>query len=258
MTNRRSAGTTAFTLIELMMVVAVIAILAAILVPVIGNARLSTQIAYSSTSLRQLVVANFAHAADNRGALAMATNEENDKRWSAAQVNGEWDRSRGYLSPYLDKNEQAAYCPILAGLSNLDNPSFELNTGGFGYNSAYLGGVEGKFTGRPSAKIHSIRNPSRTLMFATSAYARAEGIQEYPFVEPPFRDFGSVSSQRPSPTLHFRARGRAIVAWADGHVSLEAPKERPHGHNPHSGDSEAKALGWIGPDDNNGYWNPAN
>lgn len=248
----------AFTLVELLTVVAILGVLAAIFIPVLGEMRLSARIAYSSTMLRQLAVANFTHAADNNGALALATNEENTKRWSAELVEGEWDRTRGYLSPYLDESEQAAYCPILAGMLELDHPSFELHTGGFGYNGAYLGGVEGHFLGRPSAKIHRIRTPGKTLMFATTAYARADGLQEYPFVEPPFWDFGYISGQRPSPSLHFRARGKAIVAWADGHVSLESPRKRPHGANPHGGDSESAALGWIGPDENNGYWNPAN
>lgn len=248
----------AFTLVELLTVVAVLGVLAAILLPVLADARLSAQITYSSSALRQLVAANFAYAADHDGSLAFAANEENSKRWSAELLSGKWDRSRGYLSPYLDQHEQAAYCPILAGMLQLNHPSFELNTGGFGYNSAYLGGIEGEYLGRPSAKLHSIRTPGKTIMFATTAYARAGGIQEYPFVEPPFWDFGYVSGQRPSPTLHFRARGQAIVGWADGHVSLEPPETRPHGTNPHGGDSATEELGWIGPDENNGYWNPAN
>src|SRR5690625_2821343 len=153
MTSNRK--TCAFTLLELMTVVAILGILTAILLPILADARLSARIAYSSTALRQLVVANFAHAADNDGALALATNEANNKRWSAALVDGEWDRSRGYLSPYLNEHEQAAYCPILAGLLELDHPSFELNTGGFGYYSSYLGGIEGIYMSRPSATLHA-------------------------------------------------------------------------------------------------------
>ena len=61
-------------------------------------------------------------------------------------------------------------------------------------------------------------------MFATTAYARAGGIQEYPFAEPPFWDFGDgPTGSRPSPTVHFRFDGRAIVGWCDGHVSFVEP-----------------------------------
>lgn len=95
-------------------------------------------------------------------------------------------------------------------------------------------------------------------MFATTAYARTSGLQEYPYCEPPFWDFGSgPSGERPSPSVHFRANGKALVAWCDGHVSAETNnKDSAHGENPHGGNSHDFPLGWFGPEENNGWWNP--
>jgi len=94
-------------------------------------------------------------------------------------------------------------------------------------------------------------------MFATSGYANGKDIQEYPFCEPPFWDFGEGPTEwRPSPSVHFRFSNKALVAWADGRVTAESCDPREVGFNPHGGDAEAQKLGWFGPDEENGYWNP--
>ncbi len=62
---------------------------------------------------------------------------------------------------------------------------------------------------------------------------------EYSFAEPPQFAGGGT----PWPTIHFRHRGRANVAWADGHVSSETLERTDCRSADH-------ALGWFGPDDN--------
>jgi prepilin-type N-terminal cleavage/methylation domain-containing protein/prepilin-type processing-associated H-X9-DG protein len=59
----------AFTLIELLTVIAIIGILAAILIPVVGRARESARGARCISNLRQVGVAIYAYADDNRGSL---------------------------------------------------------------------------------------------------------------------------------------------------------------------------------------------
>ena len=261
--NRQS--TSAFTLVELLVVLAICGILAGIIIPAVSGVRTSAAIAQSSSNLRQLATANLNYAAANKGRFAYSSNWRNNKRWCAEQVNGVWDRSRGYLSPYLDKNEQAAYCPLLEDLLPEDGDrSFELGTGGYGYNDVYIGGREAPANRpqmeEPSARIAEIFEPSRTVMFTTTAYATGDTIQEYPFSHSPYWVVnGRVTGSKPSPTVHFRARGKALVAWADGHVSQEEPNEKlSPGINPHGGDATAQSLGWFGPGENNGYWNPQN
>ena len=57
------------------------------------------------------------------------------------------------------------------------------------------------------------------------------------------------------PSVHFRAGGKAIVGWCDGHVSLEPPQS--YGEtNYYGGDNKKDKVGWFGPEEDNGFWNP--
>ncbi|MBC8125638.1 MAG: hypothetical protein H8M99_00615, partial [Gloeobacteraceae cyanobacterium ES-bin-144] len=85
----------------------------------------------------------------------------------------------------------------------------------------------------------------------------SSGVQEYAYSEPPFVASDSESTGPPlRPSVHFRANGKALVAWCDGHVTSESKTSGASGHNLHGGDDEAADLGWFGPSERNGYWNP--
>lgn len=252
----------AFTLIELLVVIAVIAILAALTFPSLRAAKENGLIARSTSNLRQLATANFSYVADH-GTFVPAADSSNNRRWCAQRLSdGTFDARKGFLSPYLGNEQRATPCPLLTQVTGGDQ-SFEEGSGGYGYNSSYIGGRPGIGRGHYDAngvvvaeRPINVTHPARTIMFATTALARADGVQEYPFCEPPFWDFGDgPSGVRPSPSLHFRARGRALVAWCDGHVSAERKEDRPAGSNPYRGEAGAHHLGWLGPDENNGYWN---
>ena len=233
-------------------VVAIIGILAAILLPVVNAVRQQARIAQSSSNLRQLAVANITYEAEN-GHYVQATNERGDVRWHGTRNgSGSWDPAQGRLAPYLQDDGKVRRCPLLDQWS-LTSDSFEKGSGGYGYNSSYIGGRPGDFS-QPARNAH-IRH-TRTIMFATTALAKADGIQEYPFAEPPFWDFGGgATSHQPDASVHFRANGKALIAWMDGSVTREKPGE--FGTNLiYGGDPEEEKLGWFGPTENNGYWNP--
>jgi prepilin-type N-terminal cleavage/methylation domain-containing protein/prepilin-type processing-associated H-X9-DG protein len=252
-----------FTLIELLTVVAVIAILIGLTVPVVTHVKQSGWATRSSSNLRQLAVANMAYLSDH-GCYAPADDRWNLKRWhgSRSGTNEPFDPASGYLADYLGNSRRVTPCPLFtAMLSKAGEDTFEAGTGGYGYNASYVGGTPGwawnADGSRVSATPARVPRLASTVMFATTAYARSEGIQEYPYAEPPFWDFGEGPTfWRPSPSVHFRFRGKAIVAWCDGHVSMETREERDVGYNPHGGDPADHGLGWFGPDEENGYWNP--
>lgn len=251
-----------FTLIELLVVMTIIAVLMLAGYSAAQKAMAAGRIARSSQNLGQLAAASLLYVADN-GTFAPADDRWNRKRWHGARTSTStpFDPADGFLAPYLGSARQVTPCPILANMLD-SKSSFEQGTGGYGYNAQYIGGKPGggydKTTGqRIPERIARVQHLSRTVMFATTAYAKADGLQEYPYCEPPFWDFGDgPNGSRPTPTVHFRANGKALVAWCDGHVSAESKNEASAGYNPHGGDPEKFSLGWFGPEGENGYWNP--
>ncbi len=259
--HRPARGTHGFTLVELMVVVLVVALLAAISVSLGRSMLVRAHISKSTGNLRQLATANLNYASDH-GRFCPADDRRNLVRWHGARTSssGRFDPERGLLSPYLGRSRRVTDCPLF----HPGEGGFDDGSGGYGYNSTYIGGIPGggydADTGlRVSQRPANVANPSRTVMFATTAYATAGGLREYAFCEPPFWDFGGgPSGHRPSPSTHFRANGRALVAAVDGSVTAVEPNTAQHGYNPHGGDSRDAGLGWFGPEANNGRWNPEN
>jgi len=250
------APASAFSLLELLVTLAGIALVAGVTLPALQAARNSGAAARSAGQLRQLVTANFAYAADH-GTFAPAMDRANQNRWHGkrtGRAGGSFDPTQGYLSPYLGQSRTITLCPLLPAHA-LKGGSFEQGSGGYGYNATYIGGTPGE-SFQPARPVH-LQNLSTTLMFATTALARSSGLQEYPFAEP---YFAPTAEGRPSfslqPSLHFRANGRALVAWCDGRVTAERPA-RLGGPNYYGGDNRKQLVGWIGPEQENGFWNPA-
>lgn len=251
----------AFTLVELFVVMAIIAILAALLMPALRTAKVNGFAARSANNLRQLVAANIMYAAE-KGCYVPADEKRNNRRWHGARISASagFDPAKGFLAEYLGKSRAVTPDPLFTEMLK-GKESFEEGTGGYGYNAAYVGGTPALMWNRDGTRVSAtpaqIERPVTTMMFATTAYAREEGIQEYPYAEPPFWDFGNGPADfRPSPTVHFRYNGQAVVGWCDGHVSMEPRILRREGDNPHSGEAHMHNLGWFGPDDDNGCWNP--
>jgi prepilin-type N-terminal cleavage/methylation domain-containing protein/prepilin-type processing-associated H-X9-DG protein len=244
-----------FSLPELLVAVVAITLLAGLTLPALQAARQSAAAGRSAGQLRQLVTANLAYAADH-GTFAPSMDRANVNRWHGKRVGrggSTFDPTQGYLSPYFGQSRSITLCPLLPAPA-LKGASFEQGSGGYGYNGAYIGGTPGEsfLPARPA----SIQRPSSTLMFATTAFARTDGLQEYPFAEP---YFAPAANGRPTfslqPSLHFRANGHALVAWCDGHVTAEKPS-RLGGPNYYGGNNLEQKIGWIGPEEENGYWNP--
>ncbi len=254
----------AFTLIELLTVIAIVGVLAGILIPVLGAVRLSARQAVSTSNLRQLATATLTYISEQKGLFPPAMSYDNNTRWHGARASNSapFDPAKGWLGPYLGRDGRVKVCPAWAALDLApDADSFETGAGGYGYNMTYLGGpIPDTRTGpyRP-ARLASLPQPSRTVMFTTTALARSSGLQEYPFAEPPkwMNPGGSLEGEN-QPSVHFRFGGKALVAWCDGRVSAETPNPAAWpGPNYYGGDNRKSAIGWFGPVEANGYWNPS-
>jgi prepilin-type N-terminal cleavage/methylation domain-containing protein len=241
-----------FTLVELLISILILVVLIIIGYHGMSVARDGANQAVSTGNLRALVMANFLYESDH-GTYAPATDARNRTRWHGGRNNGSeaFDPSKGYLSPYLGESRRVGVCPQFKRF--LTKGSFEEGSGGYGYNAIYIGGTprDPLKPNRPA----QVPNPARTLMFATTALAKADGVQEYPFADPRYWvDPNGNLRGKLQPTVHFRFRGKALIAWCDGHISTERPEESDT--NYYGGDNKRWSIGFFGPAEENGYWNP--
>jgi prepilin-type processing-associated H-X9-DG protein len=244
-----------FTLLELLVIVAILAILAGLLFAVLRKGRDQAHAAECVSNLRTLAGANLRYAAENGGQFCWAMDSANRRRWHGERnrTKDKFDPTRGPLAPYLGRDAKVKNCPALAVILK-GKQSFEEGAGGYGYNAIYIGGT-------PANKweaevIGNVERPERTIMFADTAMARKDGVQEYPFAEPWQHVLpNGKPAGKLDPSIHFRHNGCAHIAWCDGHVSAERPSELGE-VGTYGGNNRKLKIGWIGPKEENGYWNP--
>ncbi len=262
----------AFTLVELLVVIGIIAVLMAILLPALAGAREAAKATVCASNLRQLVTASLNYATENDGYWPPAHFDfilQNRHRWHGTRPTdtAPFEPVGGSLDRYLTAGESRGVrrCPSFepTGLG------FEASAGGYGYNAAYLGSSDAdppyspaqlagltvaqqdELVGNVPAKVSQVAHPTEKIAFTDAAIATGEGIIEYSFAEPP-RSADGAGGYPSSPSIHFRHGGavpRANVAWADGHASSEA-FEWTTPTNVYGQPNAPARLGWFGPHDN--------
>jgi prepilin-type processing-associated H-X9-DG protein/prepilin-type N-terminal cleavage/methylation domain-containing protein len=247
----------AFTLLELLLAIAIISVIASLLMSAVSSARNGRDSMQCMNNLRQLVSANMSYAVENDGRFCPAQAQDNMVRWHGerSSLTAQFDATLGTLSPYLGKEQRVKMCPAFYSFIK-GSKSFEDGTGGYGYNAIYVGGTPAnRWQGE---LISNISNAPRTVMFTDSALSKPEGVQEYAYCEPWewVTPTGKLAGAL-SPSVHFRHSGKANVGWCDGHVSQEVPS-RLGAKNYYGGDDKENKIGWFGPSEDNGYWNPLN
>jgi prepilin-type N-terminal cleavage/methylation domain-containing protein/prepilin-type processing-associated H-X9-DG protein len=264
-----------FTLVEVLVTIAVIAVLMGVLAPGVAGARGRGMQAVGQSNLRQLQLANalYANTNDDRFAPAAvdihppptARAKENTHRWFGTRDNpsGVFARQDGPLIEYLDGESVSVGVrrdPAFSGtLEDLERSGagFEHGCGGYGYNAAFVGsqrerdkwgkwqlmrrakGIVGDDAGSRRSRF---RSPSNTVGFADTALA-TDRLIEYSFVEPAW--WPNIPGYRPDPSIHFRHAGQANVVWLDGHASAEtrsATQDSPV----YPAKSSQLNLGWFG------------
>ncbi len=281
---RRSAAATrlgcpAFTLVELLVVVAVTAALVGMLAPALMGARESARTVVCASNARQIQLANDVYADDHLGRYApgAAKHLENRQRWHGARENSAaaFSAEGGPLTEYLSGAGSSAAvreCPSFAlALEGLaaSGAGFERSAGGYGYNNAFVGveraqtapgvwelrtNAQGLPADDDGAQRARFAQPVRTIGFADAALAndRARGgggVIEYSFIEP--RWWPNWPGARPDPSTHFRHEGDAAnVAWLDGHVSAER-MALTWSSGVYAAEAGRVGVGWFGEADDN-------
>jgi len=223
----RGQSAPGFTLVELLVVVAIVGMLIALLVPaVIGALDLANQTACAS-NLRQLGHAMQLYLKDHDGEFFRLRQTEADGvLWyfgfeaSSSPALGEGnrilDRTRGKLYPYLQTSEAVEVCPAVP-FSGPYKPKYQ------GANWSY--GINYNLSSHNSSGNYGWIRPAdatRTAIFADAAQVntiQAPASPTHPMVE----DWYYVQSG--ARYVQFRHLGRANVLFADWHVEAVGPAE---------------------------------
>ena len=261
--RRRSGG---FTLVELMVVIAIISVLVGLLLPAVQSTRESARGTTCAGNLRQLALALNGYVAA-RGGLLMPLKVDDAERiagtiadpdqnpypgksryWfaevdeSQSEPTAKVDFARGTLSPFMEGNVAAYQCPGF-GPDSVDVLKFGTMATGYDYNVSLGPGSDYDWDNYPTVTlkpfiqhpIGRVRETGRTIAFAESAIVY--------FLSPyPFRDNlgGLLLPSTSDPSVHFRHAGeRANVAFVDGHVESYQRKFR---RGPYSEDGQVTLM----------------
>ena len=212
----------AFTIIELLLVIAIIAILASLLLPALQGGKTSAQRIKCVSNLHQFAIATHLYWDDNSGNCfrygGWPTNSGQLYWFGWIGVGAEGDRpfdpSQGFLFPYL-RGRGLDMCPSF----NYALAQYKLKatgaTYGYGYNRFLFSPEKG-----PPLNIASLRSPASIALYADAAQVntfQAPASPDNPMIE----EWYYVDDSTNQPNGHFRHSQRANVSFCDGHVAQE-------------------------------------
>jgi prepilin-type N-terminal cleavage/methylation domain-containing protein/prepilin-type processing-associated H-X9-DG protein len=268
----------AFTLVELLVVVAIIALLLSILLPSLRGAREQARQAVCLSNARQLHVANASYSvAENDHYVPAATDFYDGfggrRRWhgtresnsvSTEPTKNHFDPLKGPLVRSLADGKVKACPKFVRPETQGSLNAFESGTGGYGYNARGVGSQDYVHGAGPQASLlgmqtSRIRHPGETVMFADTALPQLRSgrqyLTEYSFAEAPFPVLPGpegpyeLRGGTVDPTIHFRHGRFCSVLWCDGHGGRETLSfTKPR--NLYGGDNERFHIGWFGPESN--------
>jgi prepilin-type N-terminal cleavage/methylation domain-containing protein len=226
----------AFTLVELMTVVAILAILYAVLFPVFLQVKAYAQQYTAGQAMMKLGTATAMYVSDADEAMPVAyyplPNGLRQNWFGIIDRKGEVEPQTSLLAPYTKGKIQVD--------AAFDAKPWQGDVTGFGYNWGYLGcdyyvagGLSTNSKCEDPAQFSALGHPSDTIEFGTSIFYYAKWLPRgdgqnyrYGFVDPPKVWYGN-------PTLDFRhsgaktvdkkkrqitSTGVALVLYVDGHL----------------------------------------
>ena len=229
---------TAFTLIELMVVLGIVMVLAALALTGVSGARKSAQSATCLGNLRQLAAAAAAYAAQNDLSYPPA-------QWTEGATTREWDYMRrgggvvgaGFLWPGREA-PAVQQCPAFDGRAQSPGDPYT----GYNYNTSYVG--RGKGEG-PPARLTAVKRPAETLLFGDGQWSLGANKYMRAPQRSPTEDrtgYADGSASRAAGTQGYRHRGATNAVFCDGHA--ESLTQRYTAGNTHV----AEGTGFVSED----------
>ncbi len=211
-----------FTLVELLVAIAIIAVLASLLLPTFGRGRLSAQRARCLGNLRQLGLATHMYWDDNNGRCfrygGMATNSGQLYwfGWIGPGPEGQrtFNLTQGALYPYLQARG-VEVCPAFNYLS----AQYKLKAAGASYNYGYNLYLSAP-SSEPAVNSSRLIRPASLALFGDSAQVNTWQIPASP-THPLLEEWYYLDRGTNQPNGHFRHSQRANVEFCDGHAALE-------------------------------------
>jgi prepilin-type N-terminal cleavage/methylation domain-containing protein/prepilin-type processing-associated H-X9-DG protein len=211
--------TRTFSLIELMIVVAIISILASLLLPALQIAREKGKTISCLNNLKQMAIATTLYTNTFDGYYTPAYS-------NAGKIHYAWDitvvglvkeknfkpGTLWFSSDLSSNNSTIHQCPSFSGGDMWAGEGFT----GYNYNTSYIGNDSGEVP----AKVSQIKHPSDTVIFGEGAWGGGQNANK--FMRAPFGDRPGGDANfngRSAGTQHFRHLGLSNVSFCDGHAS---------------------------------------
>jgi prepilin-type N-terminal cleavage/methylation domain-containing protein/prepilin-type processing-associated H-X9-DG protein len=224
--SHRGQNFRGFTLIEILVVIALIAILAAILFPVFARARENARRASCQSNLRQIGLGILQYVQDNDETMpfsfygSFGDTDATNYKWMDA------------IFPYV-KNEQLFTCPSDSAVNaryvyqkNLPPGGSSQNYGSYGLNGAHSAGPDNTTPPRSSAayRVHlaQLAAPATTVWITDNNNAPGSlnpgGSQGFFWSMPATMPAVTNAEPRQLQNIVERHLGLTNVLWCDGHV----------------------------------------
>ncbi|MBI9018869.1 MAG: prepilin-type N-terminal cleavage/methylation domain-containing protein [Phycisphaerae bacterium] len=216
---KKRTGQKAFTLIELLIVISIIALLVSILMPALSKARQSAKSIMCLNNQRQMTMASYNYASSNNDFYPIAyyyniTPEKSSYHSWDFVTSKDWSTNPptenikpGILWSY-DDNMEIQQCPSFKGKSNTLADPYT----GYNYNTGFIGSGDLEKHPNKTAKVSMVKNPSNTALFGDGEYK--DGANHY--MRAP-QDPGIQSDFCYAGTQGYRHNGKTNVAFCDGH-----------------------------------------
>jgi prepilin-type N-terminal cleavage/methylation domain-containing protein/prepilin-type processing-associated H-X9-DG protein len=212
----------AFSLVELMVVMAVITMLLSILLPGLQRARQECKRITCLTNLRQMVIAANVYVQNNDGYYPIAYYYEISGQkftsycWDFTSIK-DWDTLEQKVIPGLlwegQTIEKIQQCPSFNGASNwLDDPY-----SGYNYNVSYIGHGSAEAFAKP-VKAMEVKHPSKCALFGDGQWSGGANK----FMRSPFLWGKDTFPARSAGTQGFRHLGKTNVVYCDGSACSSA------------------------------------